>query len=68
MFQAQAVVKNIVLVQGAFAGSSSWSKVIPLLQEMGYHAVGAEPAEPSHEVEYREPAERTLGYGTTSAD
>jgi pimeloyl-ACP methyl ester carboxylesterase len=33
------VVKNIVLVHGAFADGSSWSKVIPLLQEMGYHAV-----------------------------
>jgi hypothetical protein len=33
------VAKNIVLVHGAFADGSSWSKVIPLLQEKGYHAV-----------------------------
>jgi hypothetical protein len=31
-----SVVKNIVLVHGAFADGSSWSKVIPLLQEMGF--------------------------------
>ncbi|WP_235011462.1 alpha/beta hydrolase [Bryocella elongata] len=30
-------VKNIVLVHGAFADGSSWSKVIPLLQAKGYH-------------------------------
>jgi len=29
-------VKNIVLVHGAFADGSSWSKVIPLLQAKGY--------------------------------
>lgn len=29
--------KNIVLVHGAFADGSSWSKVIPLLQEKGYN-------------------------------
>lgn len=29
-------VKNIVLVHGAFADGSSWSKVIPLLQTKGY--------------------------------
>ncbi|MFC6645435.1 alpha/beta hydrolase [Granulicella cerasi] len=35
-------VKNIVLVHGAFADASSWSKVISLLQAKGYHvtAVG----------------------------
>src|SRR5260370_9762902 len=35
-------VKNIVLVPGAFADGSSWSKVIPLLQSKGFHvtAVG----------------------------
>ena len=35
-------VKNIVLVHGAFADGSSWSKVIPLLQSKGFHvtAVG----------------------------
>ncbi len=37
-----ASVKNIVLVHGAFADGSSWSKVIPLLQEMGYHAVAVQ--------------------------
>jgi pimeloyl-ACP methyl ester carboxylesterase len=36
------VVKNVVLVHGAFADGSSWSKVIPLLQEMGYHAVAVQ--------------------------
>jgi pimeloyl-ACP methyl ester carboxylesterase len=35
-------VKNIVLVHGTFADGSSWSKVIPLLQEMGYHAVAVQ--------------------------
>src|SRR5712672_2620542 len=30
-------VKNIVLVHGAFADGSSWSKVIPLLQAKGLH-------------------------------
>ena len=30
-------VKNIVLVHGAFADGSSWSKVIPLLQARGFH-------------------------------
>jgi len=29
--------KNIVLVHGAFADGSSWSKVIPLLQAKGYN-------------------------------
>jgi pimeloyl-ACP methyl ester carboxylesterase len=32
-----ASVKNIVLVHGAFADGSSWSKVIPLLQANGLH-------------------------------
>jgi len=39
---APASVKNIVLVHGAFADGSSWSKVIPLLQEMEYHAVAVQ--------------------------
>jgi pimeloyl-ACP methyl ester carboxylesterase len=39
---AMSVVKNIVLVHGAFADGSSWSKVIPLLQEMGYRAVAVQ--------------------------
>jgi pimeloyl-ACP methyl ester carboxylesterase len=32
-----APVKNVVLVHGAFADGSSWSKVIPLLQARGFH-------------------------------
>ena len=32
-----APVKNVVLVHGAFADGSSWSKVIPLLQARGLH-------------------------------
>jgi pimeloyl-ACP methyl ester carboxylesterase len=35
-------VKNIVLVHGAFADGSSWYKVIPLLQEMGYTVSAAQ--------------------------
>src|ERR1700735_5365908 len=35
-------VKNIVLVHGAFADGSSWSKVIPHLQQMGYNAVAVQ--------------------------
>src|SRR6204780_4707976 len=37
-----SVVKNIVLVHGAFADGSSWSKVVPLLQELGYKAVAVQ--------------------------
>src|SRR6202167_4895904 len=37
-----SVVKNIVLVHGAFADGSSWSKVIPLLQELGHKAVAVQ--------------------------
>jgi pimeloyl-ACP methyl ester carboxylesterase len=37
-----SVVKNIVLVHGAFTDGSSWSKVIPLLQELGYKAVAVQ--------------------------
>jgi pimeloyl-ACP methyl ester carboxylesterase len=39
---AAPAVKNIVLVHGAFADGSSWSKVIPLLEAKGFHvsAVG----------------------------
>jgi pimeloyl-ACP methyl ester carboxylesterase len=36
------VVKNIVLVHGAWADGSSWSKVIPLLQAKGFHAVAVQ--------------------------
>ena len=38
----EAVVKNIVLVHGAFTDGSCWAKVIPLLQDMGYHAVAVQ--------------------------
>ncbi|WP_158944726.1 alpha/beta hydrolase [Granulicella sp. S190] len=37
-----SVVKNVVLVHGAFADGSSWSKVIPILQQMGYNAVAVQ--------------------------
>ena len=35
-------IKNIVLVHGAFADGSSWSKVIPLLQSKGYNVVAVQ--------------------------
>jgi pimeloyl-ACP methyl ester carboxylesterase len=35
-------VKNIVLVHGAFADGSSWSKVIPILEAHGFHAVAVQ--------------------------
>jgi len=35
-------VKNIVLVHGAFADGSSWYKVIPILQELGYHVAAVQ--------------------------
>lgn len=35
-------VKSIVLVHGAFADGSSWSKVIPLLEARGYHVVAVQ--------------------------
>jgi len=37
-----SIVKNVVLVHGAFADGSSWSKVILLLQERDYHAVAVQ--------------------------
>jgi len=37
-----SVVKNIVLVHGAFADGTSWSKVIPLLEAEGYHVVAVQ--------------------------
>lgn len=37
-----ASVHNIVLVHGAFADGSSWSKVIPLLEQKGYHVVAVQ--------------------------
>jgi len=39
---AQEIVKNIVLVHGAFADGSSWSKVIPLLEAKGFHVVSVQ--------------------------
>jgi pimeloyl-ACP methyl ester carboxylesterase len=39
--QAQSV-KNIVIVHGAWADGSSWSKVIPLLQAKGFHVVAVQ--------------------------
>ena len=35
-------VKNLVLVHGAFADGTSWSKVIPLLEAKGYHVVAVQ--------------------------
>ena len=35
-------VKNIVLVHGAWADGSSWSKLIPLLRASGFHAVAVQ--------------------------
>ena len=35
-------VTNIVLVHGAFADGSSWSKVIPLLEAKGYHVTAVQ--------------------------
>ena len=34
-------VRNIVLVHGAWANGSSWSRVIPLLEARGFHVVAA---------------------------
>jgi pimeloyl-ACP methyl ester carboxylesterase len=35
-------VRNVVIVQGAWADRSSWSKVIPLLQARGLHVVAVQ--------------------------
>ena len=35
-------VKNVVLVHGAFADGSSWSKIIPLLEAQGLHVVAVQ--------------------------
>ena len=35
-------VRNIVIVHGAWADGSSWSKVIPLLQVRGLHVVAVQ--------------------------
>jgi pimeloyl-ACP methyl ester carboxylesterase len=39
---AQTEVKNVVLIHGAFADGSSWSKVIPLLEAKGLHVVAVQ--------------------------
>jgi pimeloyl-ACP methyl ester carboxylesterase len=39
--KANRDVRNIVLVHGAWANSSSWSKVIPLLEAKGFNVVAA---------------------------
>jgi pimeloyl-ACP methyl ester carboxylesterase len=39
---SKIVVTNIVLVHGAFADGTSWSKVIPLLEAKGYHVVAVQ--------------------------
>ena len=38
----QSRVKNIVLVHGAFADGTSWAKVIPILEERGFHVVAVQ--------------------------
>lgn len=40
--RAATTVTNIVLVHGAFADGSSWSKVIPLLQAKGYNVIAVQ--------------------------
>src|SRR4030095_4841106 len=40
-------VRNIVIVHGAWADGSSWSKVIPLLQSNGLHVVALQNPLPS---------------------
>src|SRR3989442_12379348 len=35
-------VRNIVLVHGAFADGSSWSKVVTILQEKGYNVTAVQ--------------------------
>lgn len=35
-------IKNVVLVHGAFADGSSWSKVVKLLQMKGYHVIAVQ--------------------------
>jgi pimeloyl-ACP methyl ester carboxylesterase len=40
--RSPAPVKTIILVHGAFADASSWSKVIPILEADGYHVVAVQ--------------------------
>src|ERR1700753_1876288 len=35
-------IKDIVLVHGAFADGTSWGKVIPILEERGFHVVAVQ--------------------------
>ncbi len=42
MSHPASVVKNIVLVHGAFADGSCWSRIIPLLEDQGYHVVAVQ--------------------------
>ena len=39
---SSSAVKNIVLVHGAFADGTSWSKIIPLLEAKGYNVVAVQ--------------------------
>ncbi len=39
---ARAHVKNVILVHGAWADGSSWSRVIPLLEASGLHVVAVQ--------------------------
>src|ERR1700735_1358093 len=39
---AKQPIKNIVLVHGAFADATSWSRVIPILEADGYHVVAVQ--------------------------
>ena len=41
-FAAGPAVKTVLLVHGAWADGSSWSKVIPLLQARGLHVVSVQ--------------------------
>src|SRR5579862_9594813 len=38
----QPMVRNIVLVHGAFADGTSWAKVIPILEGRGFHVVAVQ--------------------------
>jgi len=40
--EPMGTVKNVVLVHGAWADGSSWSKLIPLLEAKGVHAVAVQ--------------------------
>jgi pimeloyl-ACP methyl ester carboxylesterase len=40
--QASSTVKTVLLVHGAWADGSSWSKVIPLLEAKGLHVVAVQ--------------------------